>query len=87
MAEYVFPAIFTAEKCGYAIDFPDVENCFTSAKTLIEGVKMASDVLCLVLREMETNDEPIPQPSDIQDIAVANNSFVSLIFCDTENDK
>ena len=45
MAQYVYPAVFTEEDCGYSINFPDLENCFTSAETLGEGIKMANDVL------------------------------------------
>ena len=43
MAQYVYPAVFTEEDCGYSINFPDLENCFTSAETLGEGIKMAND--------------------------------------------
>ena len=32
MAQYVYPAVFTEEDCGYSINFPDLENCFTSRK-------------------------------------------------------
>lgn len=83
MAQYVYPAIFTEEDCGYSINFPDIENCFTSAENLVEGIKMATDVLCLMLYEMEQSGDPIPVPSSIRDIAVAENAFVNLISCDT----
>lgn len=83
MAQYVYPAVFTEESCGYSIHFPDLENCFTSAQTLSEGLKMANDVLCLTLYEMEQSGERIPAPSSIHDIAVCGNEFVNLIPCDT----
>lgn len=83
MAQYVYPAIFTEEDCGYSINFPDIENCFTSAETLVEGIKMATDVLCLMLYEMEQSGDPIPEPSSIREIPVAENAFVNLISCDT----
>lgn len=83
MAQYVYPAVFTEEDCGYSINFPDLENCFTSAPTLGEGLKMANDVLCLMLYEMEQNGEAIPAPSSIRDISVGENAFVNFISCDT----
>ena len=83
MAQYVYPAVFTEEDCGYSINFPDIENCFTSAESLAEGIKMANDVLCLMLYEMEQSGEPIPEPSAIRDVSVGEKEFVSLISCDT----
>ena len=83
MAEYIYPAVFTEEDCGYSIHFPDLENCFTSAETLGDGIKMANDVLCLMLYEMEQAGEVIPAPSSIRDISVAENEFVNFISCDT----
>lgn len=83
MAQYVYPAVFTEESCGYSICFPDLENCFTSAQTLGEGIKMANDVLCLTLYEMEQAGETIPAPSSIRDIQVGSNEFVNFIPCDT----
>ena len=83
MAQYVYPAVFTEEDGGYSINFPDLENCFTSAETLGEGIKMANDVLCLTLYEMEQAGKPIPAPSSIRDIRVNDHEFVNLIACDT----
>ena len=83
MAQYVYPAVFTEEDCGYSINFPDLENCFTSAETLGDGLKMANDVLCLMLYEMEQNGETIPAASSIRDIPVGENEFVNFISCDT----
>ena len=83
MAQYVYPAVFTEEDCGYSINFPDLENCFTCAETLGEGIKMANDVLCLTLYEMEQAGQPIPAPSSIRDIRVNDHEFVNLIACDT----
>ena len=83
MAKYVYPAVFTEEDCGYSINFPDLENCFTSGETLAEGLKMANDVLCLILYEMEQSGAAIPEPTSIRDIPVAENEFVNFITCDT----
>jgi len=83
MAQYVYPAVFTEEDCGYSIRFPDIENCFTSAPNLQDGIKMANDVLCLMLYELEENGDPIPPASSVRDLAVEDNEFATLISCDT----
>lgn len=84
MAKYIYPAVFTLEdKGGYSINFPDIESCYTSAETLEEGLKMAEDVLCLMLYEMEENGKAIPKASGIKDLELAENEFATLVACDT----
>lgn len=85
MSRYVFPAVFTKESVGgYSINFPDVECCFTQGENLIDGMYMASDVLALMLHELESDNKPIPRPSALEDIATDENSFVTYVSCDTE---
>lgn len=86
MAKYVYPAIFTPEsEGGYSIRFPDIENCFTDADDIISAMKMANDVLCLMLYELEQANRKIPAASSVSEIQnmTDNNEFVSLIACDT----
>lgn len=84
MAKYVFPAVFTEEiEGGYSISFPDIENCYTSAETLEEGMENALDVLTLMLYDREESGEAIPQASSIGSIKHKENEFVTLIRCDT----
>lgn len=84
MAKYVYPAIFTHDTNGnYSIHFPDFESCYTSAKTIEEGIEMASDVLCLTLYDMEENGETPPAASEMHSLAPAENEFATLIRCDT----
>ena len=83
MAKYVYPAVFTPEDCGYSIHFPDFESCYTSAKTLAEGMEMANDVLCLTLYGMEEDGEEIPAASGVKEIKAVGDEFVTLISCDT----
>jgi len=83
MAKYVFPAVFTKEESGhYSINFPDLKNCYTQGDNLQDAYDMASDVLCLCLYHMEEKGEPIPAPSNPEDIKV-NDGFVALIGVDT----
>ena len=84
MAKYVFPAVFTQEKeGGYSIHFPDIEGCITQSENLQDGLTMANDALCLMLYHIEEKQEPIPTPSDPLSLKIDENSFVSLVNCDT----
>lgn len=85
MANYVYPAIFTAEEDGgYSIRFPDFESCYTDAADEVEGLDMAKDVLCLTLYDMEKEGKKIPAPSSVNTVRHEENEFVTLISCDTD---
>lgn len=83
MAKYLYPAVFTKEDAGYSVSFPDVGNCFTSGETLEEAMEMANDALCLMLYDKEESNEAIPAASAVNDVPHDENSFVSLVGCDT----
>jgi len=83
MSKYVFPAVFTKEDNGhYFINFPDLKNCYTQGDNLQDAYDMASDVLCLCLYNLEEKGEPIPTPSNPENIK-ANDGFVALVGVDT----
>lgn len=82
--KYVYPAVFTKENNGqYSIVFNDLENCYTGADTLEEGIEMAEDVLSLVLYGYEKDGIEIPTPSKAEDIPLNSNEFVNYIKADT----
>lgn len=81
--KYAFPAVFTKEDNGYSVMFPDVPSCYTDGDTLAEAIENANDVLCLRLYDIEEASESIPVPSEINDVKVKKEQFVSLIACDT----
>ena len=84
MAKYVYPAVFTPEETGgYSITFPDFVNCYTFGDSLEEGLVMASDVLSLTLVSLEDNNKTIPAPTEIKSILLNDDSFATLIRCDT----
>ena len=84
MGRYVFPAVFTAEESGlYAVNFPDLESCYTSGENLADAIKMAEDVLALTLYEYEKKKKTIPQPSAWRSIPIEENEFVNYISADT----
>ena len=84
MAKYAYPAVFTLEENGsYSINFPDLEGCYTCADSLEEGIKMAEDVLALILYGYETDAREIPKPSVPASITLNTKEFVNFIACDT----
>ena len=83
MAKYAYPAVFTKEEEGYAVEFPDIDGCFTCAATLPEAVEMAEDALCLMLYDHEEDGEVIPPPSDLKTLQSRTEALVSLVSCDT----
>lgn len=83
----IYPAIFTwdEESKTYSVDFPDIEGCFTYGYDLPEAFDYAADVLPLMLSGLEEDNQPIPNPSKIEDIKLDDkNSFAQYIYADTE---
>ena len=83
MAKYAYPAVFTKAEDGYAVEFPDIDGCFTCAATLPEAMEMAEDALCLMLYDHEEDGEIIPPPSDLKTLQSRTEALVSLVSCDT----
>ena len=84
MAKYAYPAVFTLEEDGtYSINFPDLEGCYTCGDSLGDGIKMAEDVLALILYGYETDAREIPTPSAPSSIPLKEGEFVNYIACDT----
>ena len=84
MAKYVYPAVFTKEtEGGYSVIFPDLEGCYTQGENMQEALEMAKDVLCYKLYDLEIEERMIPQPSDPLTLTHDEQSFISLIDCDT----
>lgn len=85
MAKYVYAAVFTPDGDGFSINFPDLEGCYTCGEDLQDGIKMAEDVLSLVLVDYEDNKKKIPTASKIADISInpETGEFASYIACDT----
>lgn len=84
---YIYPAVFTYEKPGYSVNFPDIQGCFTCGDDLEEAMFMAEDALAIMLYEKETDKSftnRVDPPSDINSIKHNSNEFVSLVKCDTD---
>jgi predicted RNase H-like HicB family nuclease len=53
----------------YGVSFPDFPGCITAGKTLDEARRMAPESLALHIKSMTEDGDPIPEPSQIEDIA------------------
>jgi len=83
--KYTYAAIFTPEENGaYSVHFPDLQDCYTSGEDMSDAVKMAQDVLCLTLFDMEQDKKTIPQASKPNTIATIGEQFTSVVAVDTE---
>ena len=83
MSKYIYPAIFTKEKNGYSVNFPDVDGCFTCGATLAEAIEMASDALSLMIADYEETGTEIPTATTISHLVLNNNEFAKLITGET----
>ncbi|MCL2171788.1 MAG: type II toxin-antitoxin system HicB family antitoxin [Defluviitaleaceae bacterium] len=84
--QYAYTAIFTPEENGlYSVNFPDLPGCYTSGDNIPDAVKMAQDVLCLTLYDMEQDKKQIPAPSKPRDIQTSGEQFISVVAVNTEN--
>ena len=77
--KYVYPAIFYYDEDGISIEFPDLPGCLSCADTDEEALYMAEDVLGLWMEELEEENEPIPEPTNLKDIEVGRNQKTVLI--------
>ena len=84
MSKYYYPAIFTEEKDGYSVTFPDLEGCFTCGDDLQDSLIMATDVLSCYLCDCEIEARILPKPSDLKSLKTGRNEFASYIMCDTD---
>lgn len=76
---YRFPAIFEYADDGINISFPDLEDCFTCANSTEEALEMAEEVLRLVLKGREEDNEPIPEPSSLEKIVLKSNQKTVMV--------
>jgi len=83
MAKYVYPAVVTPQQDGYTIQFPNLQNCSLSAKTLVNGLNQAEDMLSQALYTIEKDGAPLPHASNIKEVEAQGDAFVTLIPCDT----
>lgn len=93
----VYPACFFKGENGYSVIFPDLNFLSTCGTTLDEAITAAVDCLAGYLYWLEKDEEPVPDPSALQDINLdkcaldlelsdndfsAKESFVNMVTVD-----
>ena len=78
---YAFVALFTYEKDGISIEFPDLPGCYPCAdKDDTDGaLANAKEALGLHLWGMEQDGEEIPSPTPITELELEKNTVPVLI--------
>lgn len=80
----VYPAIFTKDNETYDVVFPDLGNIQTYGDSIENAIYMATDLASVWLLDMLEDGKDIPKSTNIKDITVGEDSFVSLIRVDLE---
>jgi len=83
MAVYKYYAVIFKEEGNYIVEFPDLENVFTEAKTLPQAVQYAEEVLGLMLKSNEADGTPFNPPSPADKIQLPAEASLVLIKVDT----
>lgn len=60
---YLYPAIFSEDQDGVAVEFPDLPGCLTCANLIDEAFDMAREAMGLHLYGVEQRGESAPIPS------------------------
>ncbi|MCL1935104.1 MAG: type II toxin-antitoxin system HicB family antitoxin [Defluviitaleaceae bacterium] len=82
MKKIIYPCIFYKEEDSYWAEFPDLEGCQTFGDTIEEVLKGAKEALSGYLITLIEQGKFTKEPSDIFNIKLENNAFVSLIEAD-----
>lgn len=77
--KYIFPAIFSYDKDGISVEFPDLPGCYTCANSTEDALKMAKDALGLHIYGFEQDGEEIPLPSPINSLELEKGQVVVLV--------
>jgi len=78
---FIYPAIFHKEDNSYWVEFPDLEGCQTFGETLKETVELAQEAMAAYIETLLEQGKELPSPSEIKDISIEKDSFVSLVTC------
>lgn len=78
----IYPAIFYKEEDVYNVILPDFSNAVTYGIDLGNAIEMARDLIGALIIDLEIDKKEIPQPSEIKDILLKEEEFISLVDID-----
>ena len=76
---YMYPAVFGKTATGYSVHFPDLPGCISVGKTLEESHRMAREALGLHLWSMETDEDTIPESTQVDQIELDSGETIGLV--------
>ena len=76
---YVYPAVFEYADDGISISFPDIQGCFSCADNDEEALASAREALGLHLTSLETDGDPVPDPTPLKNIPCGPNRKPVLV--------
>lgn len=76
---YSYIAILEYADDGISISFPDLPGCLSCAYSTEEALKNAKEALGLHIWGLEQDDEPLPEPTQINKIQLPVNSVPLLV--------
>lgn len=80
MSKVIYPAVFHKEDDGYWVEFPDLEGCFSSGKTMEEAYANAKDALGLYLdKNNDLYKRKINEPSKIEGIINRASDTIAML--------
>ncbi|HPX32412.1 MAG TPA: type II toxin-antitoxin system HicB family antitoxin [Erysipelotrichaceae bacterium] len=81
MSIVYYPSVFHEEDGSYWVEFPDLDGCFSSGKTIEETFENAKEALGIYLdKEGELFDRKIKKPSSVEKIKMKYpNELIMLI--------
>ena len=83
MTKYVYPALFHSNEDGsFTITFPDLPGCISEEKSLGNAMYMAQSALTQWIEYLTGEKQDVPTASNLQNILIDQNEFVSLIHAD-----
>ena len=67
---YIAGIVKEDDGSGYSVYFPDVPNVCASGSSVEEAIMNATDGLYVGLRGMAEDNEPFPEPSDLETVKI-----------------
>ena len=88
MAEYIYPALFHANRDGsYTVTYPDLPGCITEGKSLGNAMQMAQSALNQWLEYLVDKKLEIPTASASNTIEVESDEFINLICASLKDNR
>ncbi|MEA1958737.1 MAG: type II toxin-antitoxin system HicB family antitoxin [Chloroflexota bacterium] len=65
-----YTIILVPEEEGYSVEVPALPGCYTQGETREEAIAMAREAIELYLESLKAHNEPIPEESGVESLAI-----------------